>query len=179
MELRLFIKMIFLLILINEIKNECIFNKIESFSENECNGFSFIKMSNNDIFLISTTYVEDEQATEHFIYLYGLKSTNEKLYNDENGINYKKLNSIKLKSLNGINLKIEDKEYPFICSNIICELIDYEYNQTYNQIIIEFFKNITEDNAIFNLAPNYYPILNLNEDNKILFITFFIKRLLF
>ena len=60
-----------------------------------------------------------------------------------------------------------------ICSNIVCELIDYENNKTYNQIIIKFFKNITGDNAIFNLAPANYSILNLNENNKILFITFF------
>ena len=54
MKLKLVIKLIFLLFLINEIKNECNFNKIEIFSKEKCNGFSFIKMPNDDIFLIST-----------------------------------------------------------------------------------------------------------------------------
>ena len=46
MESKIFIKFLFLLFLINEMKNECNFNKIEIFSKDECNGFSFIRMSN-------------------------------------------------------------------------------------------------------------------------------------
>ena len=203
MELKEFIKFLFLSILINGIKNQCdkehpIFynndcieryctaeefengictinnniakiqwlNKVDSFSKNNVNGFVYIKMSNNDIFFICTAFEENNS-----IYAYGLKSTGEKYYNDENAIGYKMFNSIELESLNIIKLKIENKEYPLICSKTDCELIDFENNNAYSAKIVDFMNNIIDGEEILYMSPDIFPILNLNQENKILFIT--------
>ena len=203
MELKKFIKLLFLLILINVIKNEnecpkdmpildnrgcqeryctseefesgdCIINnsiskiqwlnKIDSFSKNKIFSFVFMRMSNNDIFFICNNY-----DSENSIYVYGLKSTGEKYYNDENVIGFKELNSIELEYLSGIKVKIEDKEYPLVCSKTDCVLIDYENDNTYNTEIINFMKNI-DDEDISYYSPIKFPIINLNQENQILFI---------
>ena len=171
MELKLFTKLLFLFF-INEIKTEYNFNKIEKFSIEGTSGFAFFRMSNNDIIFISNE--GGEQKEENFLYVYGLKSTGERFYNEENEIGYKQLNSIFLENLNGMNVKIEDKEYPLICSQVVCELIDYENNETYSQSIINFYKNISAGEEIFKFGPTNFPLMiNMNQDNKILFINYF------
>ena len=142
-------------------------NKIDIFSKNKINGLVFIRMSNDDIFFICTEF-DDENS----INVNGLKSTGEKYFNDENEIGYKALNTIELGSLNGNKIKIEDKEYPLICSQTDCVLIDYESNNTYSTKIINFMKNINDEEILFN-TPTNFPIINFNQENQILFITLF------
>ena len=143
-------------------------NKIESFAPDYANSFSFLKMINNDILIISTNINDIDH-----IYIYGLKSNGEKYFNEENGVDYKIVPSIELESLNSISIKIEDKEYPLVCSNIKCILIDYENSQSYNISLINFFKDSSGHIKGFSANPLRFPIINLNNENKILLITLY------
>ena len=143
-------------------------NKINNFMKNNTNGFSFLKMTNNDIFFISTFFGDEEN-----LYIYGLKSNGEKYFNNENGEDYIKINSNYLETLNSVNIKIDGKEYPLICSNSECVLIDLENKISYNQEMISFFNN-TNIKSSFPYTL-YFPIINLNQENQYLFLTLYYK----
>ena len=143
-------------------------NKIESFAPDYANSFSFLKMINNDILIISTNINDIEH-----IYIYGLKSNGEKYFNEENGVDYKIIPSIELGSLNSISVIIENKEYPFVCSNIECILIDYENGESYNISLFNFIKDSSGNSKGFSANPLRFPIINLNNENKILLITLY------
>ena len=169
MKIKLFISLHILFFLINH-SLEIIqsLNNINTFIKNGIDLFVYLKMSNNDIIFISSS--SDDKNN---LYLYGLKSNGEKYYNFGNGIDYIKLESAYIGSFNAINFKIEDKEYPLICSNVECIIIDIKNNHTiFKQDLINFYKNMTEDD-ISLLRPLNFPIINLNQDNKILFITLY------
>ena len=128
-------------------------------------------MPNKDIYFVSSE--RNEETQEVYTYAYGLKPTGEKYYNKLNEIGYKEINLRDFDYLNGINVKIEDKEYPLICSETVCKLIDYENNEIYNKSFIDFFNNNSggeETNNISIKGPIYFPMINLKQDNKILFI---------
>ena len=112
-------------------------NKIISFGDNEITKFITIEMPNKDIFLLGT------QNTPEYIYIYGLKSSGEPYYN-ENNKNYKEIiisYGYYLKSINGVGLIINNHQYILIClidydQNDSCELIDLENNNiAYNEYI--------------------------------------------
>ena len=144
-------------------------NKINTFMTNNVESFTFLRMSNNDIFFFSFASGENDH-----LYIYGLKSNGEKYYNDESGKDYLKINFTSFSSLNIINLKIDDKEYPLICSGKVCSIIDLDKGDCYFGNISYFFKGIDqqEDDKL-NKIPFSFPIVNLNKENKILFIIFF------
>ena len=66
-------------------------NKINCFSKDSAHEFTYIKLSNNDILFISLGCEIDGPCE---LYLYGLKSTGEKLFQDENGNDFKIINII-------------------------------------------------------------------------------------
>ena len=144
-------------------------NKINCFSKDSAYEFTYIKLSNNDILFISLGCEIDGPCE---LYLYGLKSTGEKLFQDENGNDFKIINIIdNLDYLNAINVKIDNKEYPLICSGYSCFLIDYyDNNQIYSNGLLHFFKNSSNQLGFLQNNPQYFPIINLNQENQILFI---------
>ena len=207
MEIKFFIKILFLLFSINKISNKdcsknepilygegnctnryctneefenetCKFNnsiaqtqwlnKINTFMTNNVVAYTFLRMSNNDIFFFSIVSDDDE-----YLYIYGLKSNGENYYNDKSGGDYLKINFPYFSSFNIINLKIDDKEYPLICSYELCSIIDLDTGECYVRNIQYFFKGIDPEDRRFKKIPFSFPIINLNQDNKILFIIFF------
>ena len=120
-------------------------------------------MSNNDIIFI---FSENKNVERR--YLFGIKESGEYIFKDKNGGNLKILNSTNINSLNAINIKLGGKEYPLVCSNIKCELIDYENDIIYHQDLFNFFNNTHLESK--SLSLNYYfNLINLNNENKILF----------
>ena len=153
-------KIIYLLFFFNEIKfsfnnDEIVLNQIYNFGEISVGFFTSLKMLNNDIIIFSVGNKE---------YLFGFKESGEKLFDGENdGI--KIINSTDMNSLNAVNIYFENKEYPLVCSQKLCQLFDLENNVVYSQQYFKFFNKIYEknsDNSNFNL-------INLNNDNRILF----------
>ena len=136
-------------------------NKIIYFGKDGANQISSLNMINNDVLLLSL-------FTNHFNLLefniYGLNSLGKDYFNDSEN-NYTIFYSENFNFLNGITIKIEEKEYPFICSSSKCLLFDYENNNVYEESINVFFYD--ENNII---SSNYLIIINMNKENKILFI---------
>ena len=151
-------------------------NNINTFMTNIFD-FAFLRMSNNDIFFFSLSSVD-----ENHLYIYGLKSNGEKYYNDGNGHDYLVVNFdfSDNEKLNIVNIKIEDKEYPLIYCLKKCRIIDLENGAVYSNNITNFFKDIDPNDSGFTKIPLNFPIINLNQENKMLFIILFgIENLVF
>ena len=126
-----------------------------------------LKMPNNDIFIILYNYNEREK-----IYIYGLKSSGEVYFND-NEENIREINAlIDTSYINSAGLIINNKQYIFICitnyelSESNCQIIDYETNNNYNENLYKLLKYDNRDD--FHKAGRMFTILNLNQQNKIL-----------
>ena len=124
-------------------------------------------MPNNDIFYIFSSGGETEK-----IYIYGLKSSGEVYFND-NEENIREINPLLFKTnyINSAGLIINNKQYIFICiTNYECEsnchIIDYETNNNYNENLYKLLKYDNRDD--FHKAGRMFTILNLNQQNKIL-----------
>ena len=142
-------------------------NKIENFIDINVNSLAFLRLSSNDTFIITTPFNDIG-----YIYIYGLKSNGDNYFNEENGVYYKKIETIiELESLNPIYIKIEDKDYFLICSNVECIIVDYEEGKSYNKEMIYFFGDIKYKQKSLSKNPLHFPIFNLNNENQILFIT--------
>ena len=126
-----------------------------------------LKMPNNDIFIILYNYYETEK-----IYIYGLKSSGEVYFND-NEENIREINSlINTNYINSAGLIINNKQYIFICetddeeNDVICQIIDYENKIIYKENLYKLLKYDNRDD--FHKAGRMFTILNLNQQNKIL-----------
>ena len=177
--MKLFHKLLIFIFLFNQVyiisnskTDNKIINKIINFGNDNANQILSLNMFNNDILFISTSFESNNKTNKDIenknIYVYGLKSTGEEIFND-NGSNFKTIkSSYSILSLNGVNLKIDGTEYPFICSYTDCYLIDYENDITYYKNLISCL-NYTETNLENIYQFINFPIINLNKGNKILF----------
>ena len=113
-------------------------------------------------FFLSSNSIQD------YLYIYGLKSTGERYYN-QNNENYKKIlsNSKETTLINGVGIMINNKQYIFICQfdETKCQLFDPENNIVFNEDINTIL-NINYND--FEPISQSYTILNLNHNDKIL-----------
>ena len=141
-------------------------NKINLFGNNDIL-INSIEMPNNDIFFICSDY------TTETIYIYGLKSSGEAYFND-NEENFREINLnslIDTDYINSVGLIIDNKQYIFICTtdeNVIshCQIIDYENNHIYDEHLYKLLNYNNMDD--FHKSSYIFTILNLNQQNKIL-----------
>ena len=206
MNIKLLVKVLFFILLINKIRSECpkdkpIFfndscedryctkeefdnetciinneivkiqwlNSIISLEKDMINAILSINSLNNELIFISSTFESEEAEIERASkrYIYSLKSTGTEFYLDEDGDDFKSMYSKSFASLNGVNLKIQNKEYLFICSIQECQIIDNNNNKIlYYKNLTSFFGGIPNINERNNVV--YFPIINLNKENKLL-----------
>ena len=135
-------------------------------------------MPNNDILFVCEEYPEDLEEPEdsgdpiNKIYIYGLKSSCEIYFND-NEENYREINTntkIIANLVNGAGVIINNKQFILICESIrsgsLCHLIDYENKNIYDEYL---YKLLNYDNeSSFKRLGQLFSIINLNQQNKIL-----------
>ena len=133
-----------------------------------------IEMPNNDIFIIGS------ECRPEKIYLYGLKSSGEVYFNDneenirEIDVNINRI--INTEFINSVGLIINNKLYILICETdyedpdegVIshCQIIDYENNHIYYEHLYKLL-NYNNRND-FHIIGKIFTILNLNQQNQIL-----------
>ena len=142
------------------IKTQWLSNIFFNYNEKNVDSFSLIKLKSNDIITIAFDSY-DRKIIYHDKY-----STSD--YNPFKIDNWKQINgSYPFYILNGVLLNINNIEYPLICDVSSCELIDIENEEHY-------FKSLTdmcemEPTSARNFYSYYFKIINLNNENKILF----------
>ena len=140
-------------------------NKIIYFGEGNANGIMAFNLFNNDFMLFSL--YEVNMTSYKFPYkLYGMDSQGNDYFND-NGKNYK-IFDLTIHSLNGIIIKVNNEEFPLICTYRKCLIIDYKDDEVYEKNIKSFFDERYDESSSSNLD---FPLINMNNENKILFIT--------
>ena len=146
----------------NHINRNQYLSQIFNFGGEYLVNFASLKLSNNDIIIISCSYTDQPE------YIFGLKESGEYMFKEGNNYYKKLLEEINYSSLNIVKLKIEGKEYPLICTNPYCQLIDYENNEIYNQIYFNLLNNTHYETELLS-KNNYFHLINLDNENKILF----------
>ena len=142
------------------IKTQWLSNIFFNYNEKNVDSFSLIKLKSNDIITIAF------DSYDRKIIYQDKYSTSD--YNPFKIDNWKQINgSYPFNILNGVLLNINNIEYPLICDVSSCELIDIENEEHY-------FKSLTdmcemEPTSGRNFYSYYFKIINLNNENKILF----------
>ena len=132
-------------------------NEIIHFGEEIPSFFLPIQITSENIIFIS--------FEESKIYIYRL---NELSFPNNIGISKNKYNNYTfshLDFLNGLILKISEESYPFICDINNCVLIDFDLDFIY----IEQYTTIS--GFVNDNSWKYLKLLNINEENKIVFVT--------
>ena len=121
-------------------------------------------MLNNDLFFASNgfIYIEDEDVYHFSLYLYGLKSNGEKYFNGE----FLTKPSDEYSEFNSVSIKMDNNEYPLICSQDYCFIIDLENDNIYTEEFENFFPR--ESDISFKYSE-FFSLINLNKENEILF----------
>ena len=142
------------------IKTQWLSNIFFNYNEKNVDSFSLMKLKNNDII----TFAFDSYNTK--VKYYDKYSASD--YNPLKIDNWKQINgSSPYSVLNGVLLNINNIEYPIICDVSYCELIDIENGEHYYKSILDMCE-IEKINAV-NIYSYYFKIINLNNENKILF----------
>ena len=168
--LRKFLCILFLIKIITNTSSTLI-NQIINFGKRDVDDFVYLNLSNKDLIIISIN--SDEE------YVFSLKEYEKNKFTEENEV-IKTLNTDPLEYLNIVNLKINDKEYPLLCSNLDCQIIDYQNNLVYHNSLLNLLNinNNTDNSLLPFLSNNFkYALINLNNENEILFSLIFNETL--
>ena len=142
------------------IKTQWLSNIFFNYNEKNVDSFSLIKLKSNDIITIAFDSY-DTKIIYHDKY-----STSD--YNPFKIDNWKQINgSYPFNILNGVLLNINNIEYPLICDVSSCELIDIENEEHYFKSLMGMCE--MEPTSGRNFYSYYFKIINLNNENKILF----------
>ena len=142
------------------IKVQWLNNLFFNCDEKNVDSFSLLKLENNDII----TLAYDSYDTKVIYYDKYFSSE----YNPFKLDNWKSIDtSCPFSVLNGVLLKIDNEEYPLLCDISNCVLIDIENEESYSKTFLEMCE--IDPKVVKNVFSYYFKIINLNNENKILF----------